>query len=1585
MSYPSLTPKLYGKRRHPYYLMAPAYDRLSSGIRVMHQLCDCLNRLGEEAYISSPKLSPQLRTPALTPEVRAMHAAAGLEPIAIYPEIIGANPLNCRTVVRYILNRVGLLGEAPKYGKNDLFWLHNEEVSDSVDHHEGILHMPAVDTSIFNNEDNPDDGNRQGACIYYGRYIEGSEAYPELHAHCTVITKEFPDSHQALADLFRRSTHVYCFENTSISMEARLCGCPVVQLPSPYVDLEKLFAGSLGLGAGLVFSDDEATLAEARAALPALTQRYKRIELNFWQELKRLIAITQSVANERQKQKAIPKIGILTLENPFSPRYNQRIGHILGLLGNHLETVSIARSTRSNELIIDEKRLYECDTFIVQREFPSPTNQALLDKLIATGRPIIYDTDEPLEQLSAEHPEFGSYALRQTAISHFVEKADLILVNSRTLAEHYRTLDKPALFFADHLPASIWEQAQATCKPSTDPAEPLRIGLIAYRNSIQSSPYVEEALLRLAHLYENRVQLIIAGEPSENLRTLSNVAIVKLDPNCASPAQQIANLRLDIGLLPLSDEAHNRFKSDLQWLQFAALGIATIVSDLPCFAEAVENELTIAVENEPQAWFDALIQLIDDESLRKRLADEAQSHALQMRTLEGHARHYAEILNTVLPHFARIPTDDSLQLAPLFPPHADELAIDPDAYRDWRERTSIQETDAEVLAERMMAWPMQPLVTLLTVARRNDVPLLAETTDSLQHQLYGNWHFWVISDQPCPDPVFMQADFLAWIQVDTLDDAAGLAELVNHLLEQNGGDVFGLLPPGTRLEAQALLLALDRFMGAGNVAAVYTDHDYHHPRDGGRRPQFKPDFDLEWLRSADYIGSTVFFKTSDVLALGGLLPYPEAMHYELLLRLAEHPEVTIAHEPRVLLSLPISAQTSPSITSISRQAAIEQHLARCGAELSLQPGLIEGNFRIEPITENLPRASIVIAVRDVFHLAEDCLTSLFEHTDYPDYEVLVVDNGSEDPDIHRLYALLQEAQRPLRVIAAPGPYSLAGLYNRGAAEASGEVLVFVHADCVFPDRHWLTRLVRQTLRDEIGVAGPLVLQPESGLVDNAGLFLGGTVNHFSASRPALRGLHMDEEGYMGMLRTQRTVSAVSSIGLTVRRERFMSLGGFDETFASSHFEVDFCLRAAEQGWKTIYTPFARIVHHGGGILSRLLETPEDKLKHARQLEQAQAQILKKWGHRIGADPHASPHFGMAENGLRLEAEFPLAWPTEHHQRARVLGFPVIGGSGEYRVKMPFKALVEAGWMYAESARPNQPRMPSAAEMLRLAPDCVLLHQKVGSAITDAIEAWKTAIPELRVVFGLDDRMDAIPFKSNLYQMHQRGNPDARHKLRKILKACDTTIVSTEPLVELVQELAGEVDVRVIPNSLVRQTWEKLTPKRRRYGKPRVGWVGAHQHRGDLELIIPVLEATHKQVDWVFMGMWLPEFQGLVKEKHPAVNFIDYPAAIAALDLDLAIAPLEINPFNEAKSNLRLLEYGILGYPVICTDIYPYQTMDAPVLRLPNQPKRWIEAILDKVADRDALQREGAVLREWVMRHFLLEQHLPAWNDALLKS
>jgi len=228
-----------------------------------------------------------------------------------------------------------------------------------------------------------------------------------------------------------------------------------------------------------------------------------------------------------------------------------------------------------------------------------------------------------------------------------------------------------------------------------------------------------------------------------------------------------------------------------------------------------------------------------------------------------------------------------------------------------------------------------------------------------------------------------------------------------------------------------------------------------------------------------------------------------------------------------------------------------------------------------------------------------------------------------------------------------------------------------------------------------------------------------------------------------------------------------------------------------------------------------------------------------------------------------------------------------------------------------------------------------------------------------------------PFAKTVYK-------DMKKRLRQCLSLADRLVVTTEPLAEALHDMVD--DVRVVPNCLDAAVWGELSSQRGVSARPRVGWAGAQQHQGDLELLETVVRKTADEVDWIFFGMCPQALRPYVREVHEAVSFEDYPRKLASLNLDLAVAPLEHNRFNECKSNLRILEYGMLGWPVIASDIAPYQ--DAPVCRVINKPDAWIKAIREHVSDLDETCREGDILRDWVRSNGLLEQHLSGWMTVL---
>jgi glycosyltransferase involved in cell wall biosynthesis len=179
--------------------------------------------------------------------------------------------------------------------------------------------------------------------------------------------------------------------------------------------------------------------------------------------------------------------------------------------------------------------------------------------------------------------------------------------------------------------------------------------------------------------------------------------------------------------------------------------------------------------------------------------------------------------------------------------------------------------------------------------------------------------------------------------------------------------------------------------------------------------------------------------------------------------------------------------------------------------------------------------------------------------------------------------------------------------------------------------------------------------------------------------------------------------------------------------------------------------------------------------------------------------------------------------------------------------------------------------------------------------------------------------------------------------------------------------------------LAEEAWTGLANVPREGERARVGWAGARQHLDDLASVVAVIQRTYRVIDWVFFGMCPPTLRRYAAEVHDMVPIGDYPAMLASLGLDAAIAPLVEHPFNRAKSDLKILEYGVLGIPVVASDVGPYRA--TPALRV-DTLDGWIDAVRALAHDRDAAAARGRELREWVLTHRMLAQMLRHWRRAL---
>jgi len=832
----------------------------------------------------------------------------------------------------------------------------------------------------------------------------------------------------------------------------------------------------------------------------------------------------------------------------------------------------------------------------------------------------------------------------------------------------------------------------------------------------------------------------------------------------------------------------------------------------------------------------------------------------------------------------------------------------------------------------------------------------------------------------------LQAQWMAGelLNVDAEAEVGALLTAANCALLSSTADWLGLIDAGDQLAPDALFRIAHAVREHPQWQVVYTDED-NLTADGQHvNPHCKPDFNLDYLRSLPYVGGLLLIRHDLFAALGGFDPQAEgAEDYDLLLRAWEHlqrsgaGDAAIGHVPEVLYHrLQGSGHTQKSVPEIleAGQLALQRHFERLGIAAQVQAGPFPPAFRVRwPVPDVPPLVSILIPTRDQLPLLQRAIESVIEKTRYPAYEILIIDNDSQTPGARNYLAAIEAKEAELggrlRVVRQPGPFNFSAMNNAAAALARGDYLLLLNNDTAALHDDWLDEMMGHAVRPDVGIVGAKLLYPD-GKIQHAGVILGmrGPAEHPFIGRPP------EDRGYFGRAQLTQNLSAVTGACLLIRKSVYQQLGGLDEqAFKVSYNDIDLCLKVREAGLRIVFTPFALVMHEGSASQKGKTEAKpdEDKLKRFAAEKDA---MYARWLPQLAFDPAYNRHLSLASTDFLLEDQPPLSWDPAWRPRPRVLVHPADrDGCGEYRIIAPMRALNRAGRTQGwETMRLYEP-----AEMERMQPDSLVVQRQMEWPQIEALERHARTSRAFRV-FEIDDLITNLPHKS----VHKSSiHKDIAKRFRKAAGLCNRLVVATEPLAKAYAHFTDEVVVQ--PNYLEAARWGQLQPARAERSKPRVGWAGGVGHTGDLELIVDMVRDTAAEVDWVFFGLCPEALKPVVKEFHPGVPLDQYPAKLAALDLDLAVAPLEDNAFNEAKSHLRLLEYGILGYPVICSDLVPYQG-DFPVTRVTNRYREWTRALREAVSDRAALRAQGDALRAKVLANWMMEDHLDTWLKAWLR-
>lgn len=430
--------------------------------------------------------------------------------------------------------------------------------------------------------------------------------------------------------------------------------------------------------------------------------------------------------------------------------------------------------------------------------------------------------------------------------------------------------------------------------------------------------------------------------------------------------------------------------------------------------------------------------------------------------------------------------------------------------------------------------------------------------------------------------------------------------VLTHAQTVDDADWVLLLRPEDRLAEHALFWFAAEAQAHPHAAMIYADDD--EIKAGSRcRPRFKPGWSLIHLREIDYIGRACAIRGRALREAGGVRPGNLAGDtWELLLRVGERAADRVRHIPAVLLH---------------RDAGVEK-----------KTPVVPRRVRYS-LPEPTPRVSIVVPTRDAAALLRQCVESLLAKTDYPDFELLVVDNGSREP-VALAYLAELERRPGVRVLRWDRPFNFSAINNFAVQEASGGVVCLLNNDTEVITSEWLTEMVSQLAQPGVGVVGAKLFYPD-GRVQHAGDTVGpgGCANHLHQFLPG------EAPGYCHRAVVAQELSAVTAACLVTWRSLYLQLGGLNERWLPVTFnDVDYCLRARRAGYRVVFTPHAQLYHHESVSRGRV----QGWRKELRAWGEM-CYMRWKWRREMRHDPFYNPNFSY------LRPDFVLG-PAPHIKR-----------------------------------------------------------------------------------------------------------------------------------------------------------------------------------------------------------------------------------------------------------------------------------------------------------------------------------------------
>ena len=558
---------------------------------------------------------------------------------------------------------------------------------------------------------------------------------------------------------------------------------------------------------------------------------------------------------------------------------------------------------------------------------------------------------------------------------------------------------------------------------------------------------------------------------------------------------------------------------------------------------------------------------------------------------------------------------------------------------DYEKWLAINKNPKKKILREMKKLKIRPRISIVMPVYNVDPKWLRLAIGSAQNQFYQEWELCIVDDASTrADTIdYLKSICDSRIKTKFLNTNKGISGASNEAIRMATGDYIAFLDHDDEITEDALFEVVVS-INKTDPDLIYSDEDKIDRNGKRRNPFFKPDWSPDLLRCQNYICHFTVIRKKLIESIGGFREgFEGAQDHDLFLRASENTD-RIHHIPKVLYGwreIETSTAGNPLSKPNAQESAlrsVNEHVKRVfGSDAYAKSS--EHLFVFDVIYPNRNRSlvSIIIPTRDKIDYLDPCIQSIFKKTSYPNYEIIILDNNSEEETSRNWFEEISRKHSNILVIDAFYPFCWSKLNNRGMDAARGDVFIFLNNDTRVISPDWIDRLSGQALRKDVGMVGPLLLY-EDGSIQHAGVVagLGGWADHiYQLMHP----VHFGSPFVSPMV--ERNVLAVTGSCMVVSRKTIEKIGKFDENFLVCGSDVEICIRAFENGLLNIYDPFVKLYHY------------ESKTRVPKDIPQCDFEMSNKHykHYRMkGGDPFFNINLSLAGNipkidlGPRCQAE-----------------------------------------------------------------------------------------------------------------------------------------------------------------------------------------------------------------------------------------------------------------------------------------------------------------------------------------------------------